>query len=238
MKPAEERIKKYAYYPANPKALTLQSVIHKMRDFRFLYVFTIPIWIFWGAGALAGIYCLFADLGRTKTRDDYAFLLIYNLVIIVLFFVNIGAYKLIHWKLKNKDVASILLNNTKQYLPQANQDLMGLVERDFANGLPFLKSHNLAVSNHFIIGSLNLNTLNPVVIPKEEVREVAYEIYEGDLRIIPSGRGVTMTRDIVQNFNFRLNNGQSVPVQVNDKYNPDLALYALQRAGLKTVNLR
>ena len=48
---------------------------------------------------------------------------------------------------------------------------------------------------------------------------------------------MTNARNFYQNFFFRLKNGNYVPVQVNDKFKLDIALAALQKAGLKTVEL-
>jgi hypothetical protein len=48
---------------------------------------------------------------------------------------------------------------------------------------------------------------------------------------------VANVRSIYQNFKFVLRNENVVTVQVNDKFKWNLALSALQAAGLKTVNV-
>jgi hypothetical protein len=103
--------------------------------------------------------------------------------------------------------------------------------------MPFLKNHNIGISENYIIGNLNLNGFNPVIIPRAEIVEVGYEIYEGDSYTIPYNGRVANVRSIYQNFKFVLRNGNVVTVQVNDKFKWNLALSALQAAGLKTVNV-
>jgi hypothetical protein len=95
----------------------------------------------------------------------------------------------------------------------------------------------LGISENYIFGNLNLNTFNPVIIPRAEIVDVGYEIYEGASTTIPVNGHVVNARNIYQNFHFRLRNGNSIPVQVNDKWKSGLALTAIQNAGLRTVDV-
>lgn len=228
---------KYRYYPENPKKLELKEVLHKMRDLRYFYIFMIPAWIFWGSGAMAAVYTWFMDDSVIRTEEDVIGVVIYNAVILVGLGVIIGVYILVNLAFKNKNIRPAILRNIQKYIPETDESIFDKVQEDLYKGMPFLKNHNIGISENYIIGNLNLNGFNPVIIPRAEIVEVGYEIYEGDSYTIPYNGRVANVRSVYQNFKFVLRNGNVVTVQVNDKFKWNLALSALQAAGLKTVNV-
>lgn len=234
MENMNDRLAKYEYYPKDPKKLKLKAVLHKLRDYRLLFIFSIPLYIMWGCLAIACITMTFAyDFRTDQDYKDmaatYAVLLISGLLIF-------GIYMLIFAVKKLTDTRAAV-NNTKKYL-WIPDNFTEEVEKDLANGMSFLKSHNLGISGNYIFGNLTLINFTPVIIPKSEVVEVIYEIFEGASTLIAHNGHLTNARNFYQNFFFRLKNGNYVPVQVNDKFKLDIALAALQNAGLKTVELK
>ena len=229
----DDKLNKYKYYPQDPKKLKLKEVLHKLRDYRLLFIFSIPLYLMWGSFVLAGISMTFAY--DFKASQDYKDILTFYAILIGSGLLIFGFYMLIFAIKKATDTRAALAN-TKKYL-EVSDSFIEEVENDLAKGMPFLKNHNLGISENYILGNLTLNTFTPVIIPKNEVVEVLYEIFEGASALIVHNGHVTNARNFYQNFFFRLKNGNYVPVQVNDKYKLDIALAAIQNAGLKTVEV-
>ena len=225
---------KYGYYPKDPKKLTLKEVLHKMRDFRLLFIFSIPLYLMWGSLLLATVCTWF--IYPDKTTQDIKEMTVFTVILILSVFVLIGIYAMIFAVKKSQDVRAVVAN-TRKYLPQIPDSFTRDVEDDLAKGMPFLKNHNLGISGNYIIGNLTPVNFTPVIIPRSEIVEVAYEIYEGPSTAIAHNGHITTARNFNQNFYFRLRNGCCVPVKVNDKFNLYTALTALQRTGLKMVEL-
>ena len=228
-----DKLAKYEYNPKNPKKLKLKAVLHKLRDYRLLFIFSIPLYIMWGCFAAACVALPF--IYEFKTDKDYTDMATSYVALIVSGLVLFGIYMLIFAVKKLTDTKEAVAN-TKKYL-QISDSFIEEVENDLAKGMPFLKSHNLGISENYIFGNLTLINFTPVIIPKSEIVEVIYEIFEGASTLVAHNGHVTNARNFYQNFFFRLKNGNYVPVQVNDKFKLDIALAALQKAGLKTVKL-
>lgn len=236
MKNPEKELKKYEYYPKDPRKLSYREVIHKMRDFRFFYILTSPIWVFWVAMAASVIFG-WATIDIASDGEKKGFI-IYTIVTAVLFFVNIGIYKLVPYIVKHKETEHLMIDNTRAGLPEILEtELIGELEKDFAKGFMFIKSHNIAISEGYVIGNVNLNTLSPVAVPKKEIRIVDYQIYQAPSTYIVHNGHIAAAKNIVQNFYFRLRNGNTITVQVNDKWKSGLALQALQKAGIATRDM-
>lgn len=228
-----DKLTKYEYYPKDPKKLKLKAVLHKLRDYRLLFIFSIPLYIMWGCFAIACLTMPF--IYEFKTAKDYTDMVTMYIALIVSGLVIFGIYMLIFAVKKMTDSKAAVVN-TKKYL-QVPDCFIEDVENDLIKGMPFLKSHNLGISENYIFGNLTLINFTPVIIPKSEIVEIVYEIFEGASTLIAHNGHVTNARNFYQNFFFRLKNGNYVPVQVNDKFKLDIALAALQNAGLKTVEL-
>jgi hypothetical protein len=229
----DEKLRKYEYRPANPGKLTVREVLHKLRDYRLLFIFSIPLYLMWGCFAIACAVLPF--IYEFKSDQDYADMMISYIILIISALVLIGIYIMIFTVKKLTDTKAAVAN-TKKYL-QISDGFIEEVENDLAKGMPFLKNHNLGISENCIFGNLTLINFTPVIIPKSEVVEVIYEIFEGASTLVAHNGRVTNARNFYQYFFFRLRNGNYVPVQVNDKFRLDIALAALQKAGLKTVEL-
>ncbi|MCR4670823.1 MAG: hypothetical protein K5643_06505 [Saccharofermentans sp.] len=230
----KEKLTKYSYHPKNPKKLRLREVLHKLRDFRLLFIFSIPLWFMWIGGMLA-VISVWISYPYMKEEDRSGIIIftaamIFAAVLIVLIYLLIFAIK------KHQDMKAVVIN-TKKYLPDLPEDFTKAVEKDLEKGMPYLKSHNLGISKNYVFGNLTLVNFTPVIIPKKEIVEVLYEIFEGASTTVAHNGHVTNARNFYQYFFFRLKNGLYVPVQVNDKFKLDLALAAIERAGLKTVEL-
>ena len=81
-----DTLAKYEYRPADPKKLTLKAVLHKLRDYRLLFIFSIPVYIMWISFAIATISMSFIyDFKSSKDYADmattYAALIVSGLVI-------------------------------------------------------------------------------------------------------------------------------------------------------------
>jgi hypothetical protein len=228
-----DKVNKYKYYPKNPRKLKLKTVLHKLRDYRLLFIFSIPLYIMWGCFALACIALSFTY--ELMTKRDYIEMATSFIALILSGLVIVGIYFLI-FAVKKATDSRAAVTNTKKYL-QISDSFVEEVENDLAKGMPFLKSHNLGISENYIFGNLTLINFTPVIIPKNEIVEVVYEIFEGASTLVAHNGHVMNARNFYQNFFFRLKNGNYVPVQVNDKFKLDIALAALQNAGLKTIEL-
>lgn len=228
-----DKLAKYEYRPADPKKLTLKAVLHKLRDYRLLFIFSIPVYIMWISFAIATISMSF--IYDFKSSKDYADMATTYAALIVSGLVIAGVYMLI-FAVKKATDSKAAVANTKKYL-QISDSFAEEVENDLAKGMPFLTNHNLGISENYIIGNLTLINFTPVIIPKKEVVEVVYEIFEGATTTVAHNGHITNARNFYQNFFFRLRNGNYVPVQVNDKFKLDTALAAIQNAGIKTVEL-
>ncbi|MBO4637629.1 MAG: hypothetical protein J5685_10840 [Clostridiales bacterium] len=231
----KDKLKRYEYYPNNPRKLTIRAVIHKMRDFRLMYIFSILPWMMWGCLAIVTVTGFLAP--QTQYEDYQRTMTVLSILTVAGFIIIAGTMRLITLILKNKDVEKVIRRNTRKILPEIGDSIIEPLAEDLSRGMVFLKSHNIAVSDNYIIGSTNAYTMNPVVFPKNMIEEVAYAIYEDGSVTIPTARGLSSARIVIQNFYFRLKNKKQVKVPVNDKYQPYLALEALQKAGIKTVEL-
>ena len=229
----DERLKKYEYYPQDPRKLKLKAVLHKLRDYRLLFIFSIPLYMMWGGFAIACAVMPF--IYKFKSAKDVSDMLTSYTALVASGLAIFGIYMLI-FAVKKATDSRAAVANTKKYL-EVSDSFIEEVESDLAKGMPFLKSHNLGISENYIFGNLTLINFTPVIIPKSEVVEVIYEIFEGSSTLIAHNGRVTNARNFYQNFFFRLKNGNYVPVQVNDKFKLDIALAAIQKAGLKTVEL-
>ena len=74
------KLTKYKYYPQDPKKLKLKEVLHKLRDYRLLFIFSIPLYLIWGSFVLAGISMTFAY--DFKASQDYKDILTFYAVLI------------------------------------------------------------------------------------------------------------------------------------------------------------
>ena len=229
----KDKLGKYRYYPKNPKKLKLKEILHKLRDYRLLFIFSIPVFMMWGCLAIASISLPF--IYEFKSEKDRASMAYLYIALVVSALVIIGIYLLIFAVKKAKDVKAVV-TNTKKYL-QISDSFIEEVENDLEKGMPFLKSHNIGISENYIIGNLTLVNFTPVIIPKSEVVEIVYEIFEGASTVVAHNGHITNARNFYQNFFFRLKNGNYVPVQVNDKFKLDLALAALEKEGFKLIEL-
>ena len=228
-----DRLKRYEYYPKDPKKLKLKEVLHKLRDYRLLFIFSIPVCLIWGCFAAACIAMPF--IYEFKTEKDYTDMIMSYIVLAVSALAIFVIYPII-FAVKKSTTSRAAVTNTKKYL-QIPDSFTEDVENDLAKGMPFLKSHNLGISENYIFGNLTLVNFTPVIIPRSEIVEVVYEIFEGNSALVAHNGHVTNARNFYQNFFFRLKNGNYVPVQVNDKFKLDIALAAIQQAGLKTIEL-
>lgn len=232
-------LKKYEYNPSDPKKLRLGEVLHKMRDLRLLYILSSPLWLMMLALALACISTwVSSGMDPASYGEDSSARWIFTGITAGVFLVVFFIYFMINRILKNRDLRPQILQNMRMYLPGTPENIFDDVERDLSKGMPFLKDHNLGISNNFVIGNLELNKLNPVIIPRQEVVEVVCEIFEGRSLTIARNGGVTNARQFYQNFFFRLRNGNYIPVQVNDKFGLWIALAALRKAGYSTNILK
>ena len=237
-KEIDNKLKNYEYHPSNPKKLRLKEILHKMRDLRLLYILSSPLWLIMLALTITCISTWVCDeMNTARTGEDGSSRWVFTGITIGVYLAVFFIYYMINFILKNRNIRPQILQNIRAYLPGTPENIFDDVERDLAKGMPFLKNHNLGISENYVIGNLNLTTFNPVIIPKSEVVEVVYEIFEGrSLTIAHNGR-LTNARQFYQNFFFRLRNGNYIPVQVNDKFMLWAAISALQKVGFKTVEL-
>lgn len=219
----------YRYAPEDKGALELNEIIFQLREFKALN-FLISL-----ICTMLGIIYSFALVAIYSTGGITGLGLGIGIVIICVIFVMIplGIIALIRKKAKRKDEKNKIIKNANTYLSNVGEDFIEQLQADLNRGLPFMKKHNLAISDRYIIGSLTGVTLNPmaldpIAIPKEQIREIAYVYYTwATLRY----------RFIVQKVYFRLKNGKEIMLPVNDRYNIGLTLKALEDCRVPIIDI-
>lgn len=221
---------KYRYAPEDKRALELSEIIFQLREFWGLNFIIILIC------SMMGIIYSFAFVAIYSTGGITGLGLGIGIVILCIIFVIIplGIIVLIRKNAKKKDEKNKIIKNANTYLSNVGDDFLEQLQADLNKGLPFMKKHNLVISDRYIIGSLLTGTsLNPMVfdpiaIPKEQIREIAYVYYTwGTLRY----------RFVVQDVYFRLKNGKEVRLPVNDRHNIGLTLKALEDCRVPIIDI-
>lgn len=231
MKKAKKTIdmSQYRYDPEDKRALELNTIIFKMREFGILYVLTILICAIFGIFYTFGLLLAYSTEGITATALGIGLMIIFILLVLI----PSGIIVLIRNKAKHKDETNKIIENANRYLSNVGEDFLEQVQADLNKGLPFMKKHNLVISDKYIIGSttglkLNPMALNPIVIPKEEIREIAYVYYTWS---------TVRYRFLVQEVYFRLKNGKEIKMPVNDKHNIGLTLKALEDCRVPIIDI-
>lgn len=215
-------INQFRYDPEDKKELELNKIFFRVRDFRLLYVFSIPVWIIWAIFA-ASIISVYKLSDTTITGWTVRIIIIFTLFLTVL-----GTIIFIKYRAKNKDYKNKITENANTYLPDVGDDFPERLQKDLYNGLPFLKKHNLIISERYIIGSTKSAFFNPVAIPKDQIHEIAYRDYEL----------ITIKYHIhEQEVFFRLKNGKEICMPVGDRGNLGLTLKALEDCGVPMFRL-
>ncbi|MDE6674915.1 MAG: hypothetical protein K2K19_08935 [Acetatifactor sp.] len=86
----------------------------------------------------------------------------------------------------------------------------------------------MVISERYIIGSITDLTFNPIAIPKEQIREIAYVYYE---------IATIRYNLVVQEVYFRLKNEKEIRMPVGDRCNLDLTLRALEDCGAPIIDI-
>lgn len=210
-------ISQFRYDPEDKKELELNKIIFRIRDFRLLYVFSIPFWIIWAVFA-ADILSLYGSSDTTINGW-----LVRIIIIFALFIILSGTIIFIKYRAKNKDQINRIIENANTYLSDVGDDFPERLQKDLYKGLPFLKKYNLIISERYIIGSMKSAFFDPVAIPKEQISEITYRDYEL----------ITIKYHIhEQEVFFHLKNGKEICMTVGDRGNLGLTLKALVDCGV------
>ncbi len=205
----------YRYYPENKRTLELNKILFNMRNFRLLYIFSIPVWAVWGSITF-GILAVYFMEGATA------------IIIFILFMIPLSIIILIRYRAKNKDEKNRIIENANTYLSNVGEDFLEQLQADLNKGLPFMKKNNLVISERYIIGSITDLAFNPIAIPKEQIREIAYVYYE---------IATIRYNLVVQEVYFRLKNGKEIRMPVGDRRNLGLTLRALEDCGVPIIDI-
>ena len=223
-KAMDKELSRYQFHPNNDKELTLENITFKMRDLRLFYILVMaPVGVFILAfsAALLSVLIMGSD---NRNLSESAIIV---LIILAAWLCYFGAYKFYIFYVKKKDETASIRRNLKIYQIDFDGDLIAALRADLKQGVRFLKNHNLMISNRFVMGSVADPQFDPIVIPIDQIKYVEYDISQSfDL---------ALRRYVYQRFYFHTINGREITVYVNDKYNPDLALKALQANEINTV---
>ena len=228
---------RYRYCPEDKRKLALDAIFFEMKDFRTWYIISIPVWALWGIITVA-VLAVYLTEGATAAEGVVGLAIIFGLFLILL-----GSIPFIKYMAKKPDryLKERLLANANTYLSEPfvqshiGEDYLEQIQADLSKGLRFLKKHNLVISEQYIFGSVKELGLDPVAIPKEQIQEIAYAIYERPFHTF--GMGIHWAMVLRQEFYFRLKNGKEIKVYVNDRNHPALALNALQECGIKMTDV-
>ena len=213
----------FRYYPEDEKELEIREILYKMRSFRALYIISFSFWASWGIAA--AIMLLMLDIVTTKEC------IMGITVIIASFLIPLTVIVIVKRMIKNKDDVEKVMENAHIYLSDVGEDFLEQLQTDLYKGLSLMRKRNLVISDNYIIGSIGEMGFNPVVFPKDQIREIAYKVYES--MFWASG----FHWAFVQEFYFRLKNGNEIMIYVKDQDYPDLALKALENCGIKMIDL-
>ncbi len=216
----------YRYYPEDKRALELNEILFKMKDFRLVYIIAFIVLLVWGTFYALAI--LFILLERAATTAGWVIGLITIFIILML---PVCIIALVRYKAKNKDERKKMIRNANTYLSNVGEDFLEQLQADLNKGLPFMKKHNLVISESYVIGSITntgLPKIDPIAIPKEQIREIAYVYYTG---------ATLRYRFIVQEIYFRLKNGKEVRMPVYDRHNIGLTLKALEDCRVPIIDI-
>ncbi len=227
---------RYRYCPEDKRKLELDAIFFEMKDFRAWYIISIPVWALWGI-ITAAVLAVYLTEGATAAEWAVGLAIIFGLFLILL-----GSIPFIKYMAKrpNRYLKERLLANANTYLANPylsdiGEDYLEQIQADLSKGLRFLKKHNLVISEQYIFGSVKEQGLDPVAIPKEQIQEIAYAIYNRPFHTY--GMGIHSAMVLRQEFYFRLKNGKEIKVYVNDRNHPALALSALQECGIKMIDV-
>ena len=212
----------YRYYPEDKKKLELDELIWKMWDFRLLFILSIPVWAIWSIST-SGILYICYTYGATMTEW-----VVFSLIIFISFMIPLGVMVVPIFIAKIMDEKKRIMKNTYQYLSNVGDDFLEQLQADLYKGLPFMKKHNLVISDSYVIGSITGMILNPIAIPKEQIKEIAYAYYT---------RATIKYYIVVQEVYFRLKNGKEIMMPVGDQDNLGLTLRALEDCGTPIIDI-
>lgn len=215
-------ISRYRYYPEDQKKLELDEIIWKMRDFRIWYLIFIPVWAAW-----IGITSVFLFAFMPVSLADNIWIVRITAIFLWLI-VPLVTIIVLRSIAKNTDEKKIIIRNAYQYLSNVGDDFLEQLQADLYKGLPFMKKHNLIISDRYIIGSITGTIRNPIAIPKEQIREIAYAYYS---------ISTIKYHFVVQEVYFRLKNGKEIMMPVGDRYHLGLTLKALEDCGSPIIDI-
>lgn len=212
----------YRYDPEDKRKLELDEIIWKMWDFRLLFIITLPSWLLWVSFVVAFIVvCATSDVTATE-------LVVFSAITLAAFLIPLGAMMTPVLIVRFMNEKNIILKNAYKYLSNVGDDFLEQLQTDLNKGLPFMKKRNLVISERYVIGSITYGILDPIAIPKEQIREIAYANYTV----------VTIKRIMpVQEVFFRLENGKEISLSVSDPGNLGLTLRALEDCGAPIIDI-
>lgn len=212
----------YRYFPEDKGELELNAVIFRLREFSLLYFFTVLGCVMFGFICFPALLVVYSTGGMTAAGLAVGIMLLFLLFGAIPF----GGIVFARYRLKNKDEKNRIMANANKYLSNVGEDYLEQLQADLRKGLRFMKKHNLIISTDYIIGSMTnawLPIVDPIAIPKEQLREIAYVYYTWlSLKY----------RIVVQQIYFRLKNGKEIMMPVKDRYNIGLTLKALEECGV------
>lgn len=215
-------ISQYRYYPEDQRKLELDEIIRRMRDFRLLYIFAVPVWAAWGGFTSV---LLFAFMPESVAND---ILVIRITAIFVWLIVPLGTITVLKLIARNMDKKKDIIRNAYKYLSNVGDDFLELLQADLYKGLRFKKKHNLVISDSYIIGSITNMVFSPMAIPKDQIREIAYAYYS---------QATIKYHFVIQEVYFRIKNGKEIMMPVGDRYNLGLTLKALEDCGVPIIDI-
>ena len=213
---------RYGYYPEDKKKLEINEVIWKMWDFRLLVILDVLVWVLWFFHTLGILYIGYTYDATLTDWIGFSFIFFISCIIVL------GITVVPIFIARFMDEKKRILKNIHKYLPGVGDDFLEQLQADLYKGLRFMKRHNLVISDRYVIGTITDLVLNPMVIPKDQIQEIAYANY----------RIVTLKFYIViKEVYFRLKNGKEIKMPVGDWDGLGLTLRALADCGVPIIDI-
>lgn len=156
------------------------------------------------------------------------------LVVLFIVLVIIGIDALILFSIfnswKKQDYIQSVINNAKM-LGIYDDNYISDIEEDLKNGLNYCATY-FALSEKYVFGILlnHANTYVPVVIPKNRIKGIAYDLEHYNSLI--AGNGLHIAKFYIGGYNVYLDNDKRIVFQYGYKFGINKTIKAIKDCGL------
>ena len=149
----------------------------------------------------------------------------------ILIGIGIGIMYLIFSGWKREDHINKIVAKANEYGFYSGDTYLSDIEHDLSGGYDYAKNY-LGISNNYIYGiELNnaANSFVPVIIPRNRIIGIAYDI--SSHHALVAGQGLHITRFLDGGYNVYLDNDKTVVIAYGYKFGIAAGIEAIKKAG-------